>query len=193
MDKRERELITQAKTGDETSFELLLEGCKTKAYNIALRYMRNEQDALDALQESLIKIFRHLGKFKEESQFDTWVYRIVVNTCNDMLKKNAKSKTVDFRYQKKEEEEPILQLPDQQLTPWEALERKEKCRFLLDCLENLQPDYKQIIILRDIQGFSYHELTVMLDCSMGTVKSRINRGRKRLKEIIMEQNETNFV
>lgn len=192
MDKREKELITRAKTGDETSFELLIEGCKTKAYNIAWRYMRNEQDALDALQESFIKVFRHLGKFKGESSFDTWVYRIVVNTCNDMLRKNSNLKIVNTIYEK-EEEEPIVKVPDPGPTPWEALERKEKSQFLLDCIETLHPDQKEIIVLRDIQGFSYQELTEILDCSIGTVKSRINRARKRLKQVIMEHNEKNFV
>lgn len=193
MDKREKELIARAKTGDETSFELLIDGCKTKAYNIAWRYMRNEQDALDALQESFIKIFRHLENFKGESRFDTWVYRIVVNTCNDMLKKNRNLQVVNYPYQQEEEQELITKMADPQPTPWEALERKEKSKFLLDCLETLHPEQKEIILLRDVQGFSYQELTNILDCSMGTVKSRINRARKRLKEIILEQNEKNFV
>ncbi|WP_324824147.1 RNA polymerase sigma factor [Sinanaerobacter sp. ZZT-01] len=192
MDKREKELITRAKTGDETSFEQLIESCKTKAYNIAWRYMRNEQDALDALQESFIKVFRHLGKFKGESSFDTWVYRIVVNTCNDMLRKNNNLKAVTTVFAN-DEEEVVVRLPDTGPTPWEALERKEKSQFILDCLETLQPDQKEIIILRDIHGFSYQELTEVLECSIGTVKSRINRARKRLKQIIMEHKEKNIV
>jgi len=192
VDKREKELITRAKTGDEASFEKLIESCKTKAYNIAWRYMRNEQDALDALQESFIKVFRHLGKFKGESSFDTWVYRIVVNTCNDMLRKNNNLKAVTTVFAN-DEEEAVVRLPDTGPTPWEVLEQKEKSQFILDCLEILQPDQKEIIILRDIHGFSYQELTEVLECSIGTVKSRINRARKRLKQIIMEHKEKNIV
>ncbi len=192
MDKREQELITRAKAGDETSFEQLIESCKTKAYNIAWRYMRNEQDAMDALQESLIKVFRHLCKFKGESSFDTWVYRIVVNTCNDMLRKSSRSKAAAPAYAD-EEGDLVIKMPDPGPTPAEALEQKEQSRFILDCLERLQPEQKEIIVLRDIQGFSYQELSEILECSIGTIKSRINRSRRRLKEIVMEHNEKNIV
>ena len=84
----ENELIRKALMGDDESFEALLFSCRTKAYNLAFRYLKNHEDASDALQESFIKIYRNLAGFKGESSFDTWVYRIVVNTCNDMIKKN---------------------------------------------------------------------------------------------------------
>ena len=83
----ENELIRKALMGDDESFEALLFSCRTKAYNLAFRYLKNHEDASDALQESFIKIYRNLAGFKGESSFDTWVYRIVVNTCNDMIKK----------------------------------------------------------------------------------------------------------
>ena len=103
--KSEKELIAAAKAGDERSFELLITQCKTKAYNIALRYLRNEEDAMDALQESFIKIYRHLDSFKEGSKFETWVYRIVVNTCNDMLRKNSGALAESIVRSDEEEEE----------------------------------------------------------------------------------------
>jgi len=193
-DLQERELITRAKAGDEPSFEQLIVRCKTRAYNIALRYMRNEDDALDVLQESFIKVFRHLPSFKEESSFDTWVYRIVVNTCNDMLRKNSGAKKIDSVYAGDgEDEEKIVQIPDRSPTPEEALERREKAEMILRSLELLSPEQKEIVILRDVQGFSYEEISSMLDCSLGTVKSRINRARLKLREILLEQNQNFFV
>lgn len=191
---QERELIARAKAGDESSFEQLIIQCKTRAYNIALRYMRSEEDALDVLQESFIKVFRHLSSFKEESSFDTWVYRIVVNTCNDMLRKNSDLKKTDSIYQGQgEEEQRVTQLPDKSPTPEEALERKERAEIILRSLERLSPEQKEIVILRDVQGFSYEEISEILTCSLGTVKSRINRARLRLREILMEQNRNFFV
>ena len=193
-DLREMELIAQAKAGDESSFEQLIIQCKTRAYNIALRYMRNEDDALDALQESFIKVYRHLSSFKEESSFDTWVYRIVVNTCNDMLRKNSNQKITDSIFQNGDnDEERVIEIPDRAPTPEEALEKKEKARILLEALEILSKEHKEIIVLRDIQGFSYEEIGEMLDCTLGTVKSRINRARLRLREILLEQNHSFFV
>ena len=188
VDQREKLLIQKAKSGDEVSFETLILSCQGRAYNIALRYLHNEEDALDALQESFIKIFRHLNKFKEDSRFDTWVYRIVVNTCNDILRKNVNIKFTDSIYKKDDDEkEVMIDIPDHSNSPESVLEKKEKSNHMLLCLERLNPEHKEVIILRDIQGFSYEEISEILQCSIGTVKSRINRSRLKLREINLEQ------
>lgn len=189
--KSEKELISAAKAGDERGFELLIEGCKTKAYTIALRYLRNEEDAMDALQESFLKIYRHLGSFQEESKFDTWVYRIVVNTCNDILRKHKGAMTQSI-VRGEEAEEYTLELPDTRPDPQEILLRKEQAEMMEAALDQLKPEHKEVIVLRDIQGFSYEEISEILSCSTGTIKSRINRGRNRLRELLLEQNEDFF-
>jgi RNA polymerase sigma factor (sigma-70 family) len=187
-DLKEKLLIQKAKKGDEKSFESLILGCQNKAYNIALRYLKNEEDALDALQESFIKIFRHLNSFKEDSRFDTWVYRIVVNTCNDMLRKNSNQKITDSIFKAEDDKETIIEIPDSTSSPEEVYDKKEKSVYILNCLEKLNRDQKEIIVLRDVQGFSYEEISAILECSVGTVKSRINRSRLKLREILLEQN-----
>jgi RNA polymerase sigma factor, sigma-70 family len=190
----EKQLIKKAKMGDETSFESLISSCQGRAYNIALRYLKNEEDALDALQESFIKIFRHLNSFKEDSRFDTWVYRIVVNTCNDMLRKNSNQKITDSIYKTDEDnKESVLEIPDHSGSPEEVFDKKEKTEHIISCLEKLNQEQKEIIVLRDIHGFSYDEISEILDCSIGTVKSRINRARLRLRAILLEQNEIRYV
>jgi len=141
----ERILIQKAAEGDKDSFETLILSCKDKAYGIAFRYLKNEEDAMDALQESFIKIYKGLSSFNFESKFDTWVYRIVTNVCNDLYRKNKKK-----------------------------------------CLDMLADEHREVIILRDIKGFSYEEISEILDCSLGTVKSRISRARLRLKDIYLE-------
>ncbi len=188
IDPKERELIQKAKNGDERSFEALIEGCGTRAYNIALRYLRNEEDAMDALQESFIKIFRHLDKFKEDSRFDTWVYRIVVNTCNDMKRGTAIQKVTGSLYREDEDGESMMEFPDSAPTPEEHSVRQEHSAEILACLERIPADQREILILREIQGFSYEEIAEVLECSLGTVKSRINRARAKLRELILEQN-----
>lgn len=187
-DLRETQLIQRAKSGDESSFESLILGCQNKAYNIALRYLKNEEDALDALQESFIKIFRHLNSFKEDSRFDTWVYRIVVNTCNDMLRKNSNQKITDSIFKTDDEKESVIEIPDSTGSPETVLAKKETTAHIITCLERLNQEQKEIIVLRDVHGFSYEEISEILNCSIGTVKSRINRSRLRLREILMEQN-----
>lgn len=189
VDQREKILIQKAKSGDEKSFEALILSCQGRAYNIALRYLHNEEDAFDALQESFIKIFRHLHKFKEDSRFDTWVYRIVVNTCNDILRKNSNLKITDSIYKVDDDEkESVIEISDTSRSPEEVIVNKEKSDYILLCLDKLNNEQKEVILLRDIQGFSYEEISEILKCSIGTVKSRINRSRSRLREIYMEQN-----
>ena len=188
-DLNELRLIEKAKNGDDASFEILIRGCTTKAYNTALRFMRNEQDAADVLQESMIKVFRHMDKFKGECRFDTWVYRIVVNTCNDMLRKTVSSKDTDSLNKTDIEGDWMLDIPDPSPAPDEMLDSKETAARILFCLEQMSAEHKEMIVLRDIQGFSYEEISQILSCSEGTVKSRINRARQRLRIILSEQND----
>ncbi|MCL1982834.1 MAG: sigma-70 family RNA polymerase sigma factor [Clostridiales bacterium] len=185
-EKNEKELIRKAKGGDEGSFEALISSCKGKAYNVALRYMANEEDALDALQESFIKIFRHLDKFNEQSRFDTWVYKIVVNSCNDMLRKSKKNQYADSVYRYDGGDEAAIEIVDKSPGPPELLERKEESAYILNCLERVGVEHKEILVLRDIQGFAYDEISEILDCPVGTVKSKISRARQKLKEIYLQ-------
>ncbi len=186
-------LIEKAKSGDEASFEILIGNSRTKAYNIALRYLRNEEDAMDALQESFIKVFRHIDKFKGDCKFDTWVYRIVVNTCNDYLRKNKNQKMNISLYNRDEDGESVTDIPDPQPDPSDIFDAKLTADYVLDCLNRIPPDQKEIIILRDIQGFSYEEISEILGCTMGTVKSRINRARQKLKLKVLEQYDEIYV
>ncbi len=185
-------MINKARLGDEESFVLLIEGCKTKAYNTALHYLRNEEDAGDVLQESLIKIFLNLHKFKGKSRFDTWVYRIVVNTCNDFLRKKSRMITESLDCNTKNGAS-VIQVSGNDPSPSEILEKNETSEMILNCLYRMPKDQRLVIILRDIQGFSYKEIGQILGCTIGTVKSRINRARSRLKEYISEQNDSLFV
>jgi len=183
----EKTLIKKAITGDEASFESLIFSCKGKAYSIAFRYLRNREDAMDVLQESFIKIYRHLGKFNFDSSFDTWVYRIVINSCNDQLKKTKSRPPSDSIY-KDYESNYAVEIADKGLLPDEKLIKKEEAEYILECLDKLQQEQKEILILRDIHGFSYEEISELLKINSGTVKSRISRARENLKRIyLMEQ------
>ncbi|QAT42891.1 RNA polymerase sigma factor [Aminipila luticellarii] len=185
ISEEERALIKRAKEGDEGSFETLLLSCKGKAYNIALRYVKDENDAMDVLQESFIKIFRHLKNFNEESKFETWVYRIVVNACYDFLRKKKKK----YREVSMESEDhpagAELDIPDGAPPPEEMMLNREESAYILTCLDKIPEEHKKIIILRDITGLSYEQISEILECSIGTVKSRISRARKNLKEIYL--------
>ena len=138
-------------------------------------------------------MFRHLDKFKGDSKFDTWVYRIVVNTCNDFLRKDKNQRTNVSFYRMNEDGETMLEIPDTAPTPPEVFDAKLTTSCVMGCLNEIPKEQKEIIILRDIQGFSYEEIGQILNCSMGTVKSRINRARQKLKQSILEQYDRSCV
>ena len=182
MADAEHRLLQMAKAGDTDCFERLIEGSRQRAYNIALRYLREEQDAMDALQESLIKVYRNLDRFQENSRFDTWVYRIVINTCNDMIRKSKRSSTTEDSLLSYDAEEKRLEPADPAPGPEQQVVNQEQRKQILDVLEQLPKEYKEILILREIQGFSYEEIMELLDCSLGTVKSRISRARTGFRD-----------
>ncbi len=185
MDAREeKKLVAKAQKGDVDSFEKLIQMCKVKAYNLCFHYLKNEEDAQDALQETFIKIFKNLKNFKAESSFDTWVYRIAANTCNDFIKRGRKHILV--RSFTDVQEDVYFDIPDMSQSPEVAFDRKEKLQMILAALEMLQELNKKAIILRDIQGFSYSQIATILNCSESAVKSRISRGRAEIREILIK-------
>lgn len=194
MSWNQKDLLDKAKQGDIDSFEYLIEGIKVKGYQIALSYLKNEEDAKDALQDSFVKIYRNLHRFNEKSEFSTWVYRIIVNTCLDYLKKVKRQKENEMAvFYSMEQEEFVQDIPDDKNRPDDLLVRKEKVQAVIACLDALPEKSKEILLLRDMQGFSYDEIAKILECSEGTVKSRINRARQSLKRLFLEKMEQTSV
>ncbi|MDF2520955.1 MAG: polymerase subunit sigma-24 [Clostridia bacterium] len=182
MNDIEKLLIKKSKSGDVEAFEQLIFDYQKKAYNIALRIMGNQEDAKDMCQEAFIRIFKSIEGFKEQSSFSTWMYRIVTNVCLDEIRRKKKNDTVslDNTFETQNGEVHFETASDED-TPEEAFIRTEKRRIILKEINSLSEEYKTAIVLRDIQGFSYEEIANILCCSIGTVKSRINRGRNILK------------
>lgn len=175
----EKDLIHRAKRGDISAFEDLISGYEKKVYNTAYRFFNNAEDAMDVSQEIFIKVFTSLRRFREDSSFSTWLYRIAVNTCIDFLRK------------KREDVLPIKEeivmddktkLGFQTELPEEFMEKQEVKQAIMKAISTLPEEQRICIILRDVQGFSYTEISDVLSCSLGTVKSRLFRGRRALKE-----------
>lgn len=182
----ERRLIHLAAKGDGSAFEQLISSHERRMYALALRMCSNAEDAKDCLQDAMLRIYRSLPGFKGESAFSTWVYRVVVNTCLD-----------SFRRQKVRSADSLDLLsengwnaPDTSPTPEQHAENSELKQQLSKAIDMLPVEMRTAVVLRDVQGFSYESISEMTDANIGTVKSRINRGREKLREIlsgIMEQ------
>jgi RNA polymerase sigma-70 factor (ECF subfamily) len=169
---------------------MLIREHERKAFNIAYRFLKNADDAEDITQEAFLRAFRSIKKFKGQSSFSTWLYRIINNTCIDFVraKQNKITDSIDKTIQY-DNEELELQIPGDQNDPVDMAETAEISQLMQSMLALLPDDQKMAIILRDIQGFSYQEISEITGVGMGTVKSRINRGRMALKELIQKNGE----
>ncbi len=188
LNQQEVSLIEKTKQGDILSFEKLIEPYQKKAFNIAYRMLGNLEDANDVTQEALIKIYRSIDKFEGKSSFSTWVYSVVSNTCIDLIRKNKKSNVVYLeQHDASGENNYRIEVADESNSPEYLLERKEIQTIIHDAINQLKFDQREIIILRDINGFSYQEIANILKCSEGTVKSRISRARGSLKLLLSKK------
>lgn len=183
----EKKLIKQSIKGDVASFEQLIKSYQKMAYNVAYRVMGNEEDAKDMTQEALIKVYRNLKSFRMDASFSTWLYRIVMNTCKDALRKRkTKVISLDQTYDTGDGEMQ-WELEDEGLKPDEKLIQKETQEEVQEALQEVGENNRIVIVLRDIKGLTYSEIADVIDIAEGTVKSRLNRGRKELKEVLLKR------
>lgn len=178
-------IIQRVKTGDVNAFELLVREYEKNVYNLALRMVKNPDDAADMTQEAFIKAYNSLSSFRGDSKFSVWLYRIVSNVCLDYLRSVSRHPAVSLSVENDEGEETELDIPDESQSPEELLERKLTRESVRRGLEALPEDYRQILLLREIQGLSYDEIADILALELGTVKSRIFRARKKLCEFLL--------
>jgi RNA polymerase sigma factor (sigma-70 family) len=188
MKDNELWLIEQSRLGNIDAFEELIKNYKKSAYNIALRVLRNAEDAEDASQEALIKIYKNIKNFNMQSTFKVWMYRIVVNTCLDFKrKKKIDTYSIDEGLDLGGNKEVHRQIVDNSNNPDALIDKNHTSKMVSEAVNMLEDDYKTIIILRDIQGFSYKEISEILSCNLGTVKSRLSRARKGLKDMLEKE------
>ena len=190
MAEVESVLIRKAKNGDIHAFENLIENHRKRVYNIAFKMLHNQEDAYDITQEVFIRVFKSMKEFREEASFSTWIYRITKNACLDELRKRKNKATVSMDEDLETEDGTIKrQVEDCSPGPDALYESMELRDIVRTAIELLSDEHKFVIILRDLQGFSYEEIAKVLECPEGTVKSRINRARKALKEILQRRME----
>ena len=186
----EKELLKLAKDGYTDAFEKLIDAHQQKIYNISLRMLGNEHDAFDASQDTLLKAFKYLNNFKENSSFSTWLYKIAVNTCLDHIQKSKRvnitslNQTVDLK-----DNETEIQYEDLNQNVEKDVLRNERERALYEALNQLPEKQREMIILRDIEGFSYEDIASIKNLNIGTVKSKISRARLSLKELLLKNKE----
>ena len=166
--------------GEPAAFEALVRDNEKAVYRLCYRMLGDEQDALDASQEAFFKAYRGLGSFRRESRFSVWLYRLASNACLDMLRKRPDAPPASLT----DEEGGALDLPDSAPSPQEAAEAQEQREAVRRALLKLSPDFRQAVVLRDVNGLSYEEIAGISGVEPGTVKSRIFRARRKLAELL---------
>lgn len=182
-----QDIVKKLKTGDTEAWNMLVESFSKKVYNLALNFAGNKDDAADMTQEIFLKIYNNIDKFEEERNFSSWVMKLSKNYCIDFWRKNKSSR------QNVELDENLYtnSVHDQALTPEDSLVQKNDITYLRQKLLQLPPDLRSLIIMRDIQDYSYQEISENLDIPLGTTKSRINRARLKLAQLILNEHKRN--
>ncbi len=179
------ELVSACRKGDVDAFGVLVEKYQRKTFNIVYRMMGDYEETADIVQEAFMSAFRSIRKFRGDAKFSTWLYGICVNHAKNRMKQ-ARSRS---RHEGPSLDEPV-QTNDGSFVPDppgndppadEQLERKELQAMVQKCIDSLDDEYREVLVLRDIQGFSYDEIRDILNIPDGTVKSRLFRARDALK------------
>ena len=174
--EEESRLIARVQAGETAAYEPLVLQYQDRVFSLVLRMVSSREDARDLAQEAFINAYRALGSFRFDSSFHTWLHRIAVNAVISSRRRKAQPSALSSVAQ------ADASRPDPNPGPAEQAAAGERRQLVLDALAQIEPEFRDAVVLRDLQGCSYEETAHALGCAVGTVKSRIHRGRLALKE-----------
>ncbi len=172
--------IDRVLEGDVEAFSDIIEKYQKMVFRYVYSKFHNYDEALDITQEIFIMSIEALASFRRAAKFSTWLYSIMVNYCKNYQKKSSRYSTVPINITKGDDEYDI-QLPDERENPEDEVITNDSLRIVKEEINKLPEDYKEIILMRDIEGLSYNEISEILDIKLSNVKVRIHRGREFLK------------
>ncbi len=179
----DEELVKKSVNGDELAFEELVFKYEKLIYSVCYRMFNNKEDAMDCTQDTFIKIYKNMEKSIGKGSFKSWICTIATNTCLDELRKRSKKSTVSIDAHYDNDTSNVkIDIPDLDPTPLDKVLMTESADVLKTAIDSLSDEDKAIIVLRDIEGLSYDDIAKSLDISLGTVKSRLSRTRKKLQK-----------
>jgi RNA polymerase sigma-70 factor (ECF subfamily) len=179
-------LATRARTGDLAAFNALVEIHQDVVYGLCLRMLASSHAAEDAAQDVFLAAYRRIDSYRG-GVFRAWLLRIAANACTDELRRRQRRPQVSL--DDVSGDGSLLDLADESESPEESLLRGELSRYIQDGLMALPPDQRAAVVLCDVQGLSYEEVSDALHVSLGTVKSRLSRGRARLRDLLLRERE----
>lgn len=185
LDLSKDTLIRQAAAGDAMAFETLMAPYERQLYALCLRIAGNREDALDCAQEAMLRIWRAMPKYRYQSALTTWCYRIATNTCLDLLRRQKYRPSVLLDAMTEDGFSPAED-ETHASNPEASYESSARKRALNEAIAALPANMRAALVLRDVEGLPYDEISEILALPVGTVKSRINRAREKLKQFLTE-------
>ena len=184
--KGDHDLVQRVQAGDTAAFRALFDKYHRRAFAVAMGVVKNEDDALDAVQEAFVKVHKNIHKFEGSSSFYTWLYRIVMNVSIDHVRRTSRRKNLDFDERALHEESQVagdgaLVPSVTNANPGKAALRRELGIAIQAALQELPEHHRAVIVLREIEGMSYEEMAKTLDVPKGTVMSRLFHARKKMQ------------
>ena len=188
-DVSELDLVKRCQAGQTEAFDELVTRYRTRIFAMIYNMVHNEQDAWDLAQDSFVKAWKSIKRFRGRSSFYTWIYRIVMNVTIDWLrKKQVKGAGVEFddAIQLREVNPASKTLPKADPLPYERMERTEVRARIDNAITQLSPEHRAVILMKETEGMQYHEIAETLGCSIGTVMSRLFYARKKLQNLLKD-------
>lgn len=181
-------IFTGSLRNDRREFDALVSRCHRQAFNIAYRLTGNHADAEDLTQESFLRAYRFFDRYNRELPFENWLYRIMSRVFIDELRKKPRCKTQSLdqplNASESGDSEVLLEIPDFDSNPEQIVLSDALDERLQKALSALPQEFRMCVILADIEGLSYEEIADTMNCSLGTVRSRLHRGRKQLRNLV---------
>jgi len=189
VDVSDLELVKRCQAGQTEAFDELVTRYRTRVFAMIYNMVHNEQDAWDLAQESFVKAWKSIKRFRRHSSFYTWVYRIVMNVTIDWLRKKqikGAGSEFDDSIQLKEIDPASRTVPKADPLPHERMERSEIRVKIDNAIGQLSPEHRAVILMKEIEDMQYHEIAETLGCSIGTVMSRLFYARKKLQNLLRD-------
>ena len=182
QDGDEAELIERSSKGDSEAFGVLVERYQRRVVGVALAVVHNQDDAIELAQETFVRAYENLSKFESRSSFSTWLYRIAANLAIDFWRREGRHVVLHGE----DADNEISKLPTTQGDSFKEVSRSELSARLKQALEELTPEHRAVILLREVEGMSYDEISDVLQCPRGTVMSRLHYARTHLRTILKD-------
>ena len=182
----DEQLMQQFQSGVVEAFNILVERYSGRLFHYLYRFVKDERQVEDLLQETFMRVYRNRHSYEPSAKFSTWLYTIAGNLARSEYRRRKRQRTYSLTPVNRDEEEYQMEIPSETLAPDRYAERGIHDRHIRQALDEIPEDFREVVVLRDVQQLSYEEISDITGLPLGTVKSRINRGRSKLQDLLKD-------